>query len=132
MADKLTLPIHGELPQLRWDTVVPAEWTFDYDKATDTFCILHRKPQAAISIDVQGIWVRMNASTGSVVGLEIEDFEKVFLAKQPELANAWKQLHSRRTPAAQKETWYAALLQFLRAMLGNGPPPGQPRLQPAH
>jgi len=50
------------------------------------------KPRPAVSIDCDGeFWIRVDPSTGEIVGLEIEDFESVFLKKHPELQRTWQE-----------------------------------------
>jgi uncharacterized protein YuzE len=61
-----------------------------YDKKFDTFFISPSKPVPAVSVDWNGeFWLRV-ASNGDVVGLEVENFEKVFLVKYPEVKVIWK------------------------------------------
>ncbi len=62
-----------------------------YDKQFDTFFILPVKPTPAVSVDWDGeIWIRVNSS-GEIVGIEVENFERVFLVKHPEVATIWKE-----------------------------------------
>ena len=61
-----------------------------YDKRFDTFFISPIKPIPAVSFDWNGeFWLRV-ASNGDIVGLEVENFEKVFLVKHPEVQVIWK------------------------------------------
>ena len=58
-----------------------------YHDDEDTFFLRPEKPHPATSVDWNGeIWVRIDPTNGEVVGLEIEDFEMVFLKKHPEIA----------------------------------------------
>jgi hypothetical protein len=61
-----------------------------YDKKFDVFYISPIKSIPAVSVDWNGeMWLRV-ASNGDIVGLEVENFEKVFLAKYPEVRAVWK------------------------------------------
>jgi hypothetical protein len=72
-----------------------------YHKREDVFFIIPRKPQQATSIDWNGeFWIRVNPDTGEVLGLEIEDFESVFLKKYPEIAKVWSEVR----PLCLKDT----------------------------
>lgn len=84
--------------------------TIVYDDGVDTLYVRPRLPRSATSYDWQGeIWLRVDIETGDVVGLEIADFENVFLKKHPELAPAWreakKQCHHKRIKKEDKECW---------------------------
>ena len=60
-----------------------------YHKDEDTFFLRPDKPRPATSFDWDGeIWIRIDPQNGEIVGLEIDDFESIFLKKYPELANA--------------------------------------------
>ena len=62
-----------------------------YHEAHDTFFIRPEHPVAATSFDWNGeLWLRINQQTGAIVGLEIENFESVFLKTHPKLAKVWK------------------------------------------
>jgi len=71
-----------------WETL-PNILQFDveYDPKTDIWFAHSKDERPAISIDrVDGIWLRIDAQTGEILGVEIEDFRKVFLKKHPEMA----------------------------------------------
>lgn len=89
MANKTLEPIGFEI---NFETVNKLKHLMpSYDKKFDTFFITPNPPVSAVSIDWDGeIWIRV-ASNGDIVGLEVENFEKVFLAKNPELIPSWKQ-----------------------------------------
>jgi hypothetical protein len=62
-----------------------------YHPEQDTFFVRPVKPIAATSFDFGGeLWLRLNPETGEIVGIEIENFESVFLKKYPALAKIWK------------------------------------------
>jgi hypothetical protein len=66
-----------------------------YHTGQDTFFIRPEKPLPATSFDWDGeLWLRVNAQTGDIVGLEIDNFESVFLKKHPEVAKVWKEAKS--------------------------------------
>lgn len=100
-----------------------------YDEGEDILFARPGKPHAATSFDWEGeIWVRVNPETGEVVGLEVDDFESVFLKKHPDLAKAWQEVkpvcHRKRTARSkcQDESWesflriiYAFFREFFRS-----------------
>lgn len=62
-----------------------------YHKKEDTLFFLPDNPKPATSFDWNGeIWLRLDPQTEEIIGIEIENFEKVFLIKYPELAAVWK------------------------------------------
>jgi len=65
-------------------------YTFSFDRELDTLYWLSMPVQAATSIDRDGVWYRVNPQTGKIAGIEIEDFESVFLKRPPELQPSWK------------------------------------------
>lgn len=57
-----------------------------YNAKRDILFLQVKNPPPAISFDCKGLfWVRVNPLTGEVVGIEIEDYRKVFLKKYREL-----------------------------------------------
>ncbi|OGO18685.1 MAG: hypothetical protein A2Z15_04075 [Chloroflexi bacterium RBG_16_50_11] len=88
-----------------------------YHKREDVFFIMPSKPQPATSIDWNGeFWIRVKSETGEVLGLEIEDFESLFLKKYPEIAKVWSEFK----PICMKDTKKCeepALLSFMRIIL---------------
>ncbi len=61
-----------------------------YQEKEDTLFIRPDKPRPAVSFDWNGeFWLRFDPKTGEIVGIEINDFESVFLKKHPELAQLW-------------------------------------------
>jgi uncharacterized protein YuzE len=66
-----------------------------YDPKRDVFFIRSEKAKPATSFDWEGeLWIRMDPISGEIVGLEIENFESIFLKKHPEVAMVWKQAKS--------------------------------------
>ena len=63
-----------------------------YDKKFDTFFISPSERTPAVSVDWNGeFWLRVTEN-GDVIGLEVENFESVFLAKHPEMRLLWKDI----------------------------------------
>jgi len=89
-----------------------------YHSDEDAFFIRPDEPRPAVSYDWEGeVWVRFDPITQDIVGIEIENFESVFLKKHPELAVAWKEV---RPYCMQKKTRSAnedACELFIRILL---------------
>lgn len=62
-----------------------------YQNDTDTLFFRPETPKAATSFDWNGeVWFRIDPVTEEFVGIEIENFESVFLKKYPDFAPIWK------------------------------------------
>ena len=62
-----------------------------YNSDDDTFFIRPKNPRPAVSYDLGGeLWIRYNPTTKEIIGIEIENFESVFLKKHPEVAKVWE------------------------------------------
>lgn len=94
--------------------------------------ILFARPataRPATSLDWGGeLWVRVVPETGEIVGLEIDDFESVFLKKYPSLAKAWQEVkpicHQKRTQKYEDASWESFLriiYEFLVQFFKNNP-----------
>ncbi len=97
-------------------------YTFSSDRELDTLSWLSIPVQAATSIDQDGVWYRVTPQTGKITGIEIEDFESVFLKKHPELEPSWKQV--RKTIIKDKAdastiTFGSILFSFLQNGIGS-------------
>jgi hypothetical protein len=58
----------------------------EYNEKRDIFILYSEEERDAISMDCNGeFWVRVDPENGDILGLEIEDFERVFLKKHPEI-----------------------------------------------
>jgi hypothetical protein len=58
----------------------------EYNKKRDIFFAYSTEERDAVSIDCNGeFWVRIDPENGEILGIEIEDFKKVFLKKHPEI-----------------------------------------------
>ena len=76
-----------------------------YHEQEDTLFMRPNEARPATSFDCNGeFWLRVAPETGEIVGVEVNDFEAVFLKKHPELAKAWKEVKpvSRRFYSVQK------------------------------
>ena len=99
-----------------------------YHKENDTFFIRPEQPLPAVSFDWNGeLWIRVD-STGKIVGLEVENFESVFLKKHPEVAQVWTEakrfcLHRKVRTNEEDicESFIRIMLQFLSNMFQNNP-----------
>lgn len=100
-----------------------------YHDAEDVLFLQPDAPRPATSFDLEGeMWIRFNPETGEIVGLEIEDFEAIFLRKHPEVAQAWAEVKPLCRRKAKKRdadmTWESFLLiivNFLLAFLRDNP-----------
>jgi len=104
-----------------------------YHDDEDTFFLRPEEPRAAVSFDWNGdVWLRIDPSSGEIVGFEIDDFESIFLKKYPALANAWKEtkpLCRRKKRTIPEETCWEAfiriLMEFLRELVRENPQQSQ-------
>ncbi len=56
----------------------------EYNSKRDILLIYSEEDRPAVSIDCNGeYWIRVDPQNGEIVGIEIEDFKKVFLKKHP-------------------------------------------------
>ena len=122
--------IDSDSPQIDYSTMDNIKnFTPVYHEDEDTFFLRPEKPHSATSVDWDGeFWIRVDPANGEVVGLEIEDFEAVFLKKYPELASAWKEAkplcRRKRSHGYEETIWDAFLriiLEFLRVFFKENP-----------
>lgn len=100
-----------------------------YHEDEDTFFLRPAEPRLATSFDWNGeVWIRVDPQNGEIVGLEIDDFEAIFLKRYPQIANAWKEskpLCRGKGLLRHKEvSWEAFLriiLEFLLAFFRDRP-----------
>lgn len=91
------------------------------------FCPANPKP--ATSFDWNGeLWFRIDPQTEEIVGIEIENFEKVFIKKHPELAPVWNTVKpscwhkvNKRKDNAPLESFIRIILEFLSSLLEKTP-----------
>ncbi|MBI3743652.1 MAG: DUF2283 domain-containing protein [Chloroflexi bacterium] len=92
-----------------------------YDRPRDTLFIFVEPKRPAVSFDVAGeLWIRFDPNTGDVLGFEIEDFEKVFLVKHPELRVGWDAIKPTITKRLKRDTVsFDEYLRILMAWVAN-------------
>jgi hypothetical protein len=74
----------------------PARLQISYDKKADIFCFRDSDAQDWVANDCDGeFFVLTDPKNGDVIGILVEDFERIFLKKHPELLSAWTQAHAR-------------------------------------
>lgn len=110
-----------------------------YHNAEDTFFLRPDKPRLATSVDWNGeFWIRIDPKTSEVVGLEIEDFESIFLKKYPEVAKSWEEIKPlccrKRTKESESllETFIRIIIQFLFSLLRINPQKASFNIAPAN
>lgn len=105
-----------KIPTLKWDMDALGSFTCSYDKQRDTLFVYKAPKSGAVSFDVGGhLWIRFNPNTGDVIGVEIEDFEQVFLIRYPELRLSWEQLKPRIIKHRKPDR--NAIAEYLRLLL---------------
>ena len=80
-----------------------------------------QQPQL-IAMEKFGLGV--DPENGEVVGLEIDDFEAIFLKRHPELAEAWAEVKPRRHRKKVREyteSFVLIIFNFLQAFLRDNP-----------
>ena len=113
-----------ENPQIDFTTMENIKkFSLVYHEGEDTLFLRPRKPRPATSFDWDGeIWVRVDPENGEVVGLEIDDFQGVFLRKYPELAKAWEEVkplyHRKKMKKGEEVSWESFLQIILNFLLG--------------
>jgi hypothetical protein len=89
-----------------------------YDSRRDTFFLRPQKAKPATSFDWDGeFWIRLDPVSHEIVGLEIENFESVFLKKHPEVANVWKQAKTACIKKPIKQRDEDACESFIRIII---------------
>ena len=103
------------VPSLKWNEETFVNFTRSYDKQRDILFLYQTPKRPAISFDIGGhFWIRFDPETDEVVGLEFEDFEKVFLAKYPELKVGWEEIKPRITKRFKRS--HTQLEEYLRLL----------------
>lgn len=100
-----------------------------YDSKRDTFFLRPQKAKPATSFDWDGeFWIRLDPVTTEIVGLEIENFESVFLKRHPEVAKVWKQAKTACTKKPIKqcdedvcESFIMIIIEFLSNIFRERP-----------
>lgn len=100
-----------------------------YNSDEDTFFIRPEISRPAVSYDLNGeLWIRFVPETKEIIGLEIENFESVFLKKHPEIAKVWKtakpHCSHKKTRIADDEictSFLRILLSFFNELFQDNP-----------
>ncbi len=100
-----------------------------YHSDEDILLIRPENPRPAVSYDLEGeLWLRFDPSTKEVFGIEIENFESVFLKKHPEVAKIWKDVKpfciQKRTRTADEdicESFIRILLNLFDDLFAKNP-----------
>lgn len=111
-----------------------------YHDHEDVLFLRPSTPRPAASFDVEGeVWIRFDPETGEIVGLEIDDFEAIFLRKHHELAQAWAEVkplcHRKTRTQGTDETWECfrlTMLNFFVEFLRQNPPQAELSIVPSH
>jgi len=106
-----------------------------YNQSQDIFYLTDEKPRPATSYDMDGLfWLRIDIETGEIVGLQIDNFESVFIKKHPELNKAWKQtkhlyIHKQKKSRQQNnELFLLIIIDFILSLFKNNPPQSSMRM----
>ena len=114
------------LPPLQWKEEYTG-FSYSYDRGRDVLFVHEVPKRAAVSLDVAGcVWIRFDPENGEVVGLEIEDFEKVFLVKFPEMAIVWERIKptvlKRFKKRDRPSDHLTLLMNHVKSLLDQRPP----------
>ncbi len=97
-----------------------------YHSEEDVLFLQIGKPRPATSIDCNGeMWIRVDPTNGEIVGIEIEDFESVFIKSHHEIAKAWADIKPRfYQKKSQKavNSFMSIIINFLNMILQSNPP----------
>lgn len=89
----------------------------NYDAETDTlFFRISDRPAVARHLDEE-MWLLVDAENEHTLGIFVEDFERVFLKRHPELALAWKNAHPpvlQRMSRSMKDGFVRVFLNWLK------------------
>lgn len=127
-------------PQVKFETINNLKKLKPiYNTKYDTFFLRSDKPQPATSYDLNGMmWLRVDVVTGEVIGLQIDNFESVFIKKYPELAKAWKEAKpvcvrakSKKCTDDMRESFLLIIINFVLTFFRDNPNQGSFSLLPA-
>lgn len=117
-------PHNMPIPDLTWDP----DSTFErfYDKDRDVLSLYKEPKRPAVSLDIGGhFWVRFDPTSGEVVGLEFEDFERVFLVRYPELRVGWEGIKPKIIKKTKRQystaDYLKMLLLFIQGIVKDHP-----------
>lgn len=117
-------------PQINWESLQNLKsGTTIYHSDEDTLFLRPQKPRPATSFDWDGeLWVRFDPQTGEIVGIEIENFEQIFIKKHPELTKVWQEFkplckHKRTRSSDESilESFIRILMQFISELFQTNP-----------
>jgi hypothetical protein len=134
MAEREIMP---DSPQVDFKTIDNiSKFACSYHEHEDTLFIRTPVPRPAVSVDWDGeLWLRVDPSSGEIVGIEIEDFESVFLKKYPQLIQAWKTARpyccKQGTSKNGADSSLTIIFNFLRLLFKENPKQGKVNLIPA-
>ena len=76
--------------KINWNTLDNInDFMVDYNQDDDILLMQSKKERPSISIDCDGeFWCRIDPKTGEILGIEIEDFQRIYLRNHPELLSA--------------------------------------------
>lgn len=96
-----------------------------YHKREDVLFLRPSNPRPATSIDCNGeMWIRVDPTTGDIVGLEIENFEAIFIKNHPQIAEAWRKDKPRFCQNRRKSTsvsFLSIIVDLLSTLLQKNP-----------
>jgi uncharacterized protein YuzE len=130
----------ASVPTPRFDAdLAKREWRFKYDPEFDILRIVIDAARPAISVDVNGeMWLRLDPSTGQILGFEIEDFLTKFVPTHPELPpfaltdrERIQEHKVEKRIAGEREGVMHALIEFIRRVCGVGDGPSHGQFLPA-
>ena len=125
-----------EMDTLKWDELRILAFQFAYDQERDTLFLREEPKRAAVSLPMgQDAWVRYDPQTLEIVGVEVEDFEKVFLVHHPELRATWERVRphvTKRRSRHSEDTMErsSSLIREVLEWLGNPQSGGPPTVRP--
>ena len=112
-----------EIPVLKWPEIQRAMFWYTgefEDEEVDSLLVLFAENRPATSQDVMGkLWIRYDSSTGDIIGIEIDDFEQLFLAEfHPELAHDWRVLKPDGKRGTHRSEWLTSTdaITYARAL----------------
>jgi len=98
------------------------KWEVHYDDEYDTLLVVVRS-RPAISLDLDSMMLRIDPTTGEILGFEIEDFVSAFVPAHPELPalpfTPRKKIE--RKIAGEREDIIHALIDLIRKLCAGGP-----------
>jgi hypothetical protein len=118
-----------DFPEIKFATVENLQtYKLVYRKDMDVLYLRPEPARPATSYDLNGlVWLRIDIATGDIVGIQIDDFESVFLKKYPKLAKAWKEAKplyaqkSNKRGDNSKGSFILIIIDFLKGLSADCP-----------